>query len=164
MWNHLSRRTRQTITRQEFERAAPKLVEDVAKVEGGETFLEEEVGDGLTLAAMVGGPPPGAYAELLRFEEGEWKVELRTLDLIYGVSAASASDRLDFQVNAPSPVGVTGRMWLDGRPVALDRRVANRLVSFTARGVRLSPGRHTVVAFGRAGERRGAIAWIVDED
>jgi hypothetical protein len=162
MWDHLSARTRATMTRAEFRSAAPELAEDVGKVDGGDVFLQEEVGDGQVLVAMVGGPAPGAHAEVLRREGDDWKVELRSLDVIYGVSATQPSEgKLDFQVNAPNPAAVTGSLWLDGERTPVKRRVAGRLVSFVARARAPRSGRRTVVAFARAGERQGAIAWTV---
>jgi hypothetical protein len=161
MWAHLSKGTRATISREQFEEAAPELAVDVAKVSEGEIFLEEDVGDDRTVVAIAGGPPPGAYAEVLRMEDDEWKVELRTLDMIYGVSATQPSTEIDFQVNAPSPESVSGRLWVDGAPVTVERRLTSGVATFVTRSPAPRSGQHTVVAFARAGQRLGAIAWRV---
>src|SRR5918999_261377 len=97
LWELMSERMKAGLPPHQF--ASPAVLQtirqDYASVASGETVLEVELDDDLALAALKqSGAGPGARATLLRQEEGDWRVQLSELDLVYG-----AGD-LDFQVNA----------------------------------------------------------------
>jgi hypothetical protein len=163
MWELMSARMKAGLPRRQF--ASPAILrtlrEDYASVASGETVLELEIDDDLALAALKqSGAGPGARATLLRREDGQWRVQLSELDLIYG-----AGD-LDFRVNARRSdrraIEVHG--WINGAE-ALVRRAAKASVLPTFHLKPSEPlpgGTHAAVAYVEAGPRAGAIAWTFD--
>jgi hypothetical protein len=108
----------------------------------------------------------GVYGAALRVEGGRWKLQLEPNVLVQPLSPApGAVNGQVFQVAAqamlPDPVD-TGALYLDGKPLATRGGAMNggRTVTLYAnlpKGV--AKGRHTLVAYARAGAHAGALAW-----
>ena len=150
------------ISREEF--AAPSVLrtlrDDYAPVAAGSVVLDVELDDDLSLVALEGkGAAPGAQAVILRLEDGEWRVQLTELDLVYG------SGDLDFQVNArrEDRASIDVRAWVDGAEADAMRAQDALLPTFRVRPSNpLDNGLHSVVAYVEAGARSGAIAWTFE--
>jgi hypothetical protein len=162
LWSLISERMKAQISREEF--TAPSVLrtlrDDYAQVAAGSVVLDLELEDDLSLAALEGkGPGPGARAAILRLEEGEWRVQLTELDLVYG------SGDLDFQVNArrEDRASIDVRAWVDGAEADVMRAQDALLPTFRVRPSNpLDNGLHSVVAYVEAGERAGPIAWTFE--
>ncbi len=108
----------------------------------------------------------GVYGAALRVEGGRWKLQLEPDVLVQPLSPApGAVNGQVFQVAAqamlPDPVEI-GALYLDGKPLATRGGAMNggRTVTLYAnlpKGV--AKGRHTLVAYARAGAHAGALAW-----
>jgi hypothetical protein len=163
MWELMSARMKAGLPQHQF--ASPAVLEtlrqDYASVASGETVLEVEIDDELALAALEqSGAGPGARATLLRREDGEWRVQLSELDLIYG-----AGD-LDFQVNARrgDRRAIEVRGWINGAEAVVTRAAkSSTLPTFHLKPREPLPrGTHAAVAYVEAGPRAGAIAWTFE--
>jgi hypothetical protein len=106
------------------------------------------------------------YAAALRLERGRWKLQVDPNVLLQPISPSpGVVHGKVFQVAAqgmfPDPVD-TGALYLDGKALAARGGATNggRTVTLYAnlpKGV--AKGRHTLVAYGRAGAHAGALAW-----
>jgi hypothetical protein len=127
---------------------------------GYSIVLDERLAERRAVVAAEGadGKPPGAFAAVFARDGATWFVEPPSLDLIYGTEA-------EFQVNTagggPKP---EGRLWLDGEEHPVRRAAGELTHRFVAQGARPKAGRHSVVAFARAGEQVGALAWTFEVD
>jgi hypothetical protein len=108
----------------------------------------------------------GVYGAALRIEGGRWKLQLEPDVLVQPISPTPGTvNGKVFQVAAqamlPDPVD-TGALYLDGRLLATKGGATNggRTVTLYAnlpKGV--AKGRHTLVAYARAGVHAGALGW-----
>jgi hypothetical protein len=162
MWELMSARMKEGLPRRQF--ASPAILrtlrQDYASVASGEAVLEVELDDDLALAAVKqAGAGPGARATLLRREQGEWRVQLSELDLVYG-----AAD-LEFLVNAPRSDrrAIEVRAWINDTDAVVTRAAKAPLPTFQLKPTEPPPaGENAAVAYVEAGPRAGAIAWTFD--
>ena len=155
-WQLLASRTRARVDRSEFAAAAPELARDLGAAAGGRVALDVQVDDAVSVAALAGGPTPGARAAVLRLENDAWRVQLNELDLVYGPSA------FEFGVNTGGRrVKIRARAWVD-RVEARAIPQKSSLVQWFRIAPREHPPRdrqHVVVFFARVDDRSAAIGW-----
>jgi hypothetical protein len=136
-----------------------------------DTALSQVVDTRLAVAAIAGTRRAegrreyAAYAAVMRLEHGRWRADLlspvkvRPLGPSQGTRVGPV---MQAAAEVAAPVAVSdGAIWVDGRAIAgKSGGIDPEHVTFYGQPLRpLARGRHVAVAFARAGNQAGAVAW-----
>lgn len=137
-------------------------VPEGVEIPAAEDFLVLDDG-GPTVVATDLDSPFGAYAAVLRREQGTWKVELTrdNLRLVEGPPAPKGEpgpdQRIGFAVYSAEP-DLAATLWIDGERQTLAGAGGPQFTRYWSTP-ELAPGSHLAVALARAGTQAGAVAW-----